>query len=63
MALEMDTLPKTIQKILTQCCADFWMLLAYSTCNGLIANKLEDTEVLEDRPEHSGIALVSHSTE
>ena len=46
MALEMDTLPKTIQKILTQCCADFWMLLAYSTCNGLIANKLDDTEVL-----------------
>lgn len=65
MALEMYALSKSIQKILTQCYVDthFWMLLAYSTCKGLIGNKPDDTEVLEDRQEHSGVALVSHSTE
>lgn len=60
MALEMHALPKSIQKNLTQCYADrhFWMLLAYSTCNGPIPNKLDDTEVLENMQEHSTIALV-----
>lgn len=51
MALEMYALPKSIQKILTQCYVDthFWMLLAYSTCSGLITNKLDNIDVLEDR--------------
>lgn len=64
MALEMYALSKSIQNFNTVLCGHtLLMLLAYSTCKGLIANKPDDTEVLEDRQEHSGVALVSHSTE